>query len=92
MSERVLQTTGDTLPEYRQDLPETPEPCRLCEPQGISELKEGPVSGESGRDDLADGPVEIDLAIGVGEDPGWYRSRRARFRTGRPSVTVRHGA
>ncbi len=91
MPERVLQTTGDTLPEYRQDLPETPEPCRLCEPQGISAFKERPAGGQSWQSDAVDEDVDIDLAIGVGEDPGWHHTRRARRWRDRPGVTVRQG-
>jgi len=67
MSQRMRQTTGDPLPEYRQDLPETQEPCRLCEPQEASELKERPASGESSQHDPADGPVERDRAASVGQ-------------------------
>jgi hypothetical protein len=88
MPERVLQTTGEVLPEYRQDLPETAEPSRLCEPLRISGGAED-LSGRAAQPTgLADASVKQDLAIGVGEDPGWRRSRRARSGKDRPGVTA----
>ncbi len=77
MRNEFIQTYGEVPPEYWPDAPEVPEPARLSDPQRIPGITQDLASLEAGRGEHADEPVEIDMTIGVGEDPGWHRARHA---------------
>lgn len=78
MSERFEQTYGEVPPEYLPDATEVPEPVRLFEPRRIPGITPDLASIEAQRGEQPEQPVEIDMTIGVGEDPGWHRARRPR--------------
>lgn len=95
MLERAEQIMGQELPEYRQDLPEVELPSQPSDPERNPRVAEDLATLEARQTVGADESVEIDLTIGVGEDPGWQRAVRARRWKDREPGSVRsreHGA
>jgi hypothetical protein len=77
MSERFEQTYGEVPPEYLPNASEVAEPARLFEPQRNPGITPDRASVEAQRNQQPDETIEIDMTIGVGEDPGWHRARPA---------------
>jgi hypothetical protein len=82
MSEQRQQTIGQEPPELHQDLPEVELPSQACDPQANSGVVPDLSSLLAATAPPTEDAVEIDLTIGVGEDPGWHRA--ARWRGERP--------
>ncbi len=87
MPDRFIQTYGELPPDYWPDAPEAPEPARLCDPRRLPGIDQDLASLHAA--DRADEPVDVDMTVGVGEDPGWHRTRPApRWKApGRPDVS-----
>lgn len=92
MSERAAQTMDEVSMEYRQDVPENELPSQPSDPQRNPGITQDLATLEARQTaPVDDEPVEIDLAIGVGEDPGWQRAVRARRWREREQRSVHHG-
>lgn len=78
MSEQAQQTIMEDLWEYRQDAPEMELPTQLSDPQRNPGITEDLATLDARREETSDEPVDIDLTIGKGEDPGWQRAVHAR--------------
>lgn len=78
MSDRFIQTFGEVPPAYWPNASEVPEPLRLFEPRRIPGITPDLASTEAQRQQQPEELLEIDMTIGVGEDPGWHRARPAR--------------
>ena len=100
MSERLMRTYSDvppeywaaaydSPPEYWPDACEVPEPSRPFEPGRNPGVTCDLASLEAQRTQRTDETVEIDMTIGMGEDPGWHRARPARQWIGPARTTVR---
>jgi hypothetical protein len=100
MSERLMRTYSDVSPEYwatAYDMPPEywPDACEVCEASRPFEAGRNPgitcdmASLEAQRTQRVDENVEIDMTIGMGEDPGSRRARTARQWIGASWTTVR---
>ncbi len=92
MSERAQQTITQEPLEYRQDLPEGELPSQPSDPQRNPDATDDLATIESRQNPQRQEPAEIDLTIGVGEDPGWQRARHnRRWRQEQPQSSARQG-
>jgi hypothetical protein len=102
MSERLMRTYSDVPPEYwaaAYDVPpeywpdasEVPESSRPFEAGRNPGVTCDLASLEAQRAQPTDVTVEIDMTIGMGEDPGQPRARPARQWSGAGARTVRQG-
>jgi hypothetical protein len=100
MSERSMRTCGDVSSdywtavydsplEYWPDANEVPEPSRLFESSRNPRLTPDLAGLDAQQAPQADETVEIDMTVGMGEDPGRYHARPAKRWSGPSRTTAR---